>query len=357
MTDLEVRLITASVESKSPKPIPWPQGLAPTPVVQDAADTDPLPKADVLIVTYTVAEGYALSDILTPGVHSTEWTPYRNNWPAIKSLIEGGRAPALESDCAGYWALTKIGDVTAVLVKSELHPSTDGPKVPIVTAWQQWIDQVQPKLVITTGTAGAVQGTTLLGDVVVSKHVTWDCKRQFKNQPFAGKSFHSAAHVEAGWFVDAEHHLIPINADSLPAPYYTGRPRVWVDSSHPAHVISTDFFAFDDTEDTYGLRTFDKSARAVEMDDAALAYALEGVTDPPPWLIVRNASDPQMSQADLPTETKQAASIYQKWGLVTSWGSAICCWVLCTQLQPKPGKAWDGKEPWPGDAVLGAWPS
>jgi nucleoside phosphorylase len=315
------------------KPIPWPQGLAPQPIISLTHDEDPVPQADVLIVTYTVAEGYALADILTPGVTSREWHPYRNNWPAIKALIEGGRAPALEADCAGYWAVTKIGDITAVLVKSELHPSTDGPHLPIVTAWQQWIEQVQPKLVITTGTAGAVQETTQLGDVVVSCTARWDCEKQFKNQTFAGNIYYSPSTAKPD-FTIAEQLIAP-NAAELPSAWCSRPPKVWTDSpTSPAHVVTTDFFAFDDAENTYGLRSVDPNARVVEMDDAALPLAMLGISKPPPWLSVRNASDPQMPGADLATQTKQAAGIYEKYGQITSWGSAIACWAICTQITP-----------------------
>lgn len=319
------------------KPIPWPQGLAPTPVIGVHHDEDPLPQADVLIVTYTVAEGHALADILTPGVTSLEWMPYRNGWPAIKALIEGGRAPSLEADCAGYWAVTKIGDITAVLVKSELHPSTDGPKLPMVAAWQQWIAQAHPKLVITTGTAGAVQSTTELGDVIVARHVSWDCEKQFKNQTFAGKTYQSAYPVNAAVPAAAEPLIAP-NAAQLPSAYATRAPKVWVDSedaSQPAHIVTTDFFAFDDAANTFGLRTDDTQARAVEMDDAALPLALTALHDPPAWLAVRNASDPQMTGDNIEDENKQAAAIYEKWGQVTSWGSAIACWAICTQVNVK----------------------
>jgi nucleoside phosphorylase len=313
------------------KPIPWPQGLAPTPIISLAHDEDPLPHADVLIVTYTVAEGYALADILTPGVTTHEWHPYRNNWPAIKALIEGGRAPSLHADCAGYWAQTRIGDKTAVLVKSELHPSTDGPHLPIVTAWQQWIEEAQPKLVITTGTAGAVQDTTQLGDVVVSKIARWDCEKQFKNQTFAGNIYYSPATAKPD-FTIAEQLIAP-NAAALPTEWCSRAPKVWTDSpSMPAHVVTTDFFAFDDAENTYGLRSVDPNARVVEMDDAALPLAMLGIVDPPPWLSVRNASDPQMPGNNLAAETKQAAGIYEKYGQITSWGSAIACWAICTQV-------------------------
>ena len=64
------------------------------------------------------------------------------------------------------------------------------------------------------------------------------------------------------------------------------------------------------------------------MDDAALGLAVSGMPDPPDWVSVRNASDPQMDGPDLATETAQAAAIYEKYGQITSWGSALACWAL-----------------------------
>jgi hypothetical protein len=54
-----------------------------------------------LVVTYTVAEGYALADVLTPGVDTSGWTAYKNGWDSLKALIMGDRAPSLEYDRAG----------------------------------------------------------------------------------------------------------------------------------------------------------------------------------------------------------------------------------------------------------------
>src|SRR4051812_1145776 len=42
------------------KPILWPKGLAPTPIAPPTGDGLPLPKSDVLVVTWTVDEGHAL---------------------------------------------------------------------------------------------------------------------------------------------------------------------------------------------------------------------------------------------------------------------------------------------------------
>jgi nucleoside phosphorylase len=303
--------------------VQWPAGLEPQPHKVDAKPEDPMPQADLLIVTYTVAEGYALADVLTPGVHSTEWVADKNSWDDIEKLIEGDRAPSLKSKCSGYWWVTQIGTLTAVVMKSELHPATDGVKLPIVTAWQKWVSQVQPKLVITTGTAGAVQSDTFLGDVIVTNSVSWDCTGRFKTQPFAGQSYTSPMNIEDAWF-DVALPLIDVNATQLPAP--KRKPKVWTQ----AQTISTDSFAFDDVDDRYGLRKFNPNARAVEMDDAACAQAL--AYEKTPWLSVRNASDPQMDDPTLAQEAKLAAAIYNRYGQVTSWGSALACWAIAVAL-------------------------
>ena len=70
--DLGPRLLGPAGEraSRALLPIEWPSGLEPTPVplaVEPATD-DPLPRADVLVVTWTAAEWRALADVLTPGV-------------------------------------------------------------------------------------------------------------------------------------------------------------------------------------------------------------------------------------------------------------------------------------------------
>ncbi len=321
----------------TPDPIPWPAGLAPTPRTIDPApaDTDPLPAGDVLVVTYTVAEAYALADVLTPGVDTTAWTPYRNGWTALRALITGHRAPALELNRAGLWHTTTIGDTRVVVVKSDLHPATDGVHLPIRTLWKQLVDQVRPRLVITTGTAGGVQADTALGDVVLARTVRWDCTHTFAHAAFAHDTYTSPLRLHPGELTTATHRLLPVNAVHVPDGNHT--PRVWVDApAHRAQAVSTDFFAFDDTEDHYGLRAYDPHARAVEMDDAALGLACTDLTDPPPWVSIRNASDPQMTGTDLTTQKTQAAAIYEKYGYWTTIASAITCWAVIAHSLPTP---------------------
>lgn len=313
-------------------PIPWPRGLAPTPVHPDPlpADTDPLPTADALVVTYTVAEAYAAADVLTPGLPTSGWTDYRHNWAEIKKTVKQG-APSLHDDRAARWTQTRIGPSTAVVVKSELHPATDGVRLPLRTLWRQMIDEVRPRLVITTGTAGGVGADVLLGDVIVSQHVRWDATRTFADEPFAHAAFTSHGALGTSRFAEATQTLIPVNAAHLPpAPRH---PKIWTNGSTPLSVLTTDFFAFDDADDHYGLRSYEPDAKAVEMDDAALALAAGDLSAPPTWVSVRNASDPQMNGASLDEETKQAAAIYEKYGYWTTVGSAITCWALIASLE------------------------
>jgi nucleoside phosphorylase len=313
-------------------PIPWPSGLAPT--VDTAAlpaPEDPLPLADVLVVTWTVAESQALADVLTPGHATTQWQTYRHNFDStFKPQLNAG-APALESNCLGIYARCTIGGRSVLCMKSDLHLSQDGPKLPVRALWKQIIEESGAKLVISTGTAGGIGASIVLGDVVVTKHVRFDCQRTFRDAPFAKSSFSDVDPLGAtsSRFGLAQGALMAANSARLPAG--PRRPEILASTvAAPVDVLTTDFFAFDDAEDSFGLRAYDRQARAVEMGDAVLGLvAAEDITDPPPWVIVRNASDPQMAQlATREAEAREAAAIYEKYGYWTTIGSAITTWAV-----------------------------
>ena len=108
--------------------LPWPAGLAPKP--QELADepdvADPLPRADVLVVTWTAAEMLALADTLTPGVNPrTRWYRYARNFEEYLPEIRGG-APARAVGRLGSYYPTRIGSKSVLCVKSELHLNQDG---------------------------------------------------------------------------------------------------------------------------------------------------------------------------------------------------------------------------------------
>jgi len=108
--------------------LPWPAGLAPTPTeLEGPPDPEaPLPKADYLVVTWTVAELETLADVLTPGFVRRRWYPYSRLFEErYRPQIRGG-APSLGVGRLGSYFATRIGNASVVCVKSELYLNQDG---------------------------------------------------------------------------------------------------------------------------------------------------------------------------------------------------------------------------------------
>ena len=115
--------------------IPWPKGLAPTPAARaPAGGAKPLPRADVLIVTWTVDEGHALSRVLTPGKDSRDdYVPYTHNFATLASQMSKG-SPAVKAKRLGTFWTTTIGAKKVVVFKSELA-SVAGYKQAFSSKW------------------------------------------------------------------------------------------------------------------------------------------------------------------------------------------------------------------------------
>lgn len=310
-------------------PIPWPAGTAPTPkpMAKTPSVTAPLPKCDYVVVTWTVEEAKCLADTLTPGYPSkTAWYQYAHNFETeFASLIRHG-APASESKRLGSYFLTSIAGKSVLCMKSELHLSQDGPAMPIAKLWKQIITEAEPTLIITTGTAGGIGAGVELGDVVTAASVRFDCQKTFKSQPFHN-SIYACSKLKYTSYPEAE-RLFAANAAHLPK---VSRPqRIFtkpVAVAEVPHVVTTDFFAFDDSSNTFGLQGL---GTAVEMGDAVLGLVISELgAKAPRWAAIRNASDPQINDAnlDLKEAANQAGQIYEKFGYWTTIPSAITCWA------------------------------
>jgi len=317
--------------------IPWPRNLAPLPAAKlTRKASDPLPRADVLIVTWTVDEGHALSRVLTPGKDShDDYLSYTHNYATISKKMRNG-CPAKEAKRLGAYWTTKIGGKSVVVFKSDSHMSQDGPQMPNIDVWRQIIEEVKPKLVITTGTAGGIGTAVEVGDVLVSSIVTFDCLKSFKNFKADGaliahEDFSSAA-ANTKYFSKAK-ELFKTNADQLPKTN-TRAPKIIKAGprSLKTGVLTTDFFGFDTSENYYKLQGL---GTVSEMGDAVLglvAHEMGGKA--PPWLAIRNVSDPQIA-ASVGTLTQQAnyaATIYKGYGRWSSVCSAIVCWASVAAL-------------------------
>jgi hypothetical protein len=311
------------------RPIPWPTGEQPAPHKLSNHSSDrPLPHCDVLIVTWTVEEAKALSDVLTPGFNSkTAWYSYTENFASYQPMLTA-RSPARESKRLGSYFMTKIQTKNVLCFKSELHLSTDSIELPVQTLWQQIIAESTPGIVITTGTAGGIGANANLGDVAISRKVRFDCTKTFRNKSFAQEAFTADTPLHIPTNTPVTKALLAANSGQLPVNSPT--PAFFDDTDSYTKVpgiVTTDFFAFDNIEDTYKLQEL---GSAVEMGDAVLAMVVQGIKDhPPAWVCIRNASDPQIKdQVSLEEQKRKAAQIYEQYGYWTTVCSAIACWAL-----------------------------
>ena len=306
--------------------IPWPDGLAPR--VGRKPRGESLPKADVLIVTWTVDEGHALSRVLTPGRDShDDWKPYTKNFDTISQLMVP-ESPARQFGRLGTYWTTRIGERKVTLFKSDSHLSQDGPKLANAVVWKQIIEDVKPKWVITTGTGGGIGTEGEVGDVIVSRFITFDCQRNFVQ--FNGDSYASPADAPSSQFEQAT-ELFSCNAQFLPKD--NTRPPKIVTATEPTNgVITTDFFGFDTSDGHYGLQG---KGDLSEMGDAVLGMVCKELgASAPAYSIVRNVSDPQIASNGLPInrQAQLAADIYKAYGRWSTVCSAIACWAIVAAL-------------------------
>lgn len=319
------RLTYRSGDAGKLSAIPWPEGLAPVPAASVVTSEDsPLPQADILVVTWTSAESQALADVLTPGRSVDDWLKYTEHYAEYEPRLTW-KSPAKESRCLGISWPTRIGNKTVLCFKSDLHLATDDDTAPIISLWKQIIAEVQPQLVITTGTAGGIGEATVLGDVFVVDSAKFNCTKVFRSESWAQQRYESAPFTPGSLISWAETIALRVNADRL-KPVATRDPIIVCGGD----VETVDYFGFDDTDDSYGIVKDDPQAHTEEMDDATLWLAISQMNLDIKALSIRNASDPEVpsSIGTLEEQSKWASDIYTKFGYWTTVGSAITCWAV-----------------------------
>ena len=321
-------------EAALPSPPPWPSGAAPTPAPlakspAESADLSQFKGYDAVAVTWTAAEASAMATLFTPGHPLEEWYEYRHNVASYVPLVTGNKAPfndaraemARYHHSLGLYFPCTIRGKRVLLFKSGLHLDYDGPQVPVRRLMTEIAQAVEPKMFVTTGTGGGIGAGVKLGDVVIAGKVKFDCKHQFKNEPWATKSF-TPSLLPASALAAMAPALMNVNASRIPG----ARPTPQIFSSPGDAVVTTDVFAFDDSTDYFGLQGL---GRACDMGDAMVADALQAF-ESMSWHAIRNASDPQIPNPDHNIEeaNKQAALIYAKYGGLTTAASLIATWAV-----------------------------
>ena len=290
--------------------IPWPAGLAPkTGAKPSGSRSSALPQADVLVVTWTVDEGHALSRVLTPGKDSkNDYLPYAHNFAAIAKKMSAG-SPAVKAKQLGSYWTTSIGGKKVVVFKSDSHLSQDTKKLPAKNGtlpnydvWKQIIEETKAKLVITTGTGGGIGTPWEVGDVIVSPIVQFDCIKWLKDTKFHNGEYKSSE-PSTKYFAKAQ-TLFKANAGQLPKDNKRP-PKIEVSTGPSSQVVTTDFFGFDTSDNHYGLKGLGDLS---EMGDAVLGMVASTLTPTPRWIAVRNVSDPQIK-----ADTGSACSSSRRW--------------------------------------------
>jgi hypothetical protein len=340
----------------------FPQGLGPVPTPVDPAPEpgDALPRADVVVVTWTVDEQDALADVLTPGFSRIRWHRYDRDFESrYADRIRGG-APSLYSRRLGSYLPTRVGDVSALCFKSELHLNQDGKKtgegtatLPVKDLFDQIIDEVQPSVVLTIGTAGSVFEGFGLGDAVVTRAAKFRLRSEFRGEAFNGATYRSDWRIPTDHLADALALMAPFGSELSEPPFapptkrfHWTRGLVHTDPNVPSirmeqdgrdmpefhPILTTDYFEFGTSANH-----LDAEGAAVEMGDAVLGMVVEERGGTPRWAAVRNMSDPQIN-GDLPTgyrldgQTQWAVGYYTSYGYFTSVTGALATWGILAGL-------------------------
>jgi nucleoside phosphorylase len=292
-----------SSTGRLPSTVPWPEASKPipAPLAKAPAETDDLSKFagyDALVVTWTSAEAAALAAMLVP-----DYLPSRY----YHSL--------------GLYFPCTIGKARVLLFKSGLHLDYDGPHIPVRKLMAELAATVRPKLFITTGTGGGIGKQVALGDVVVGAKVRFDCTQQFKNESWAQAVYQTSA-LPAGAIGAITPDLTRVNAARVKGGRKT--PKIW--SGGQSAIVTTDYFAFDDSTDHYKLQGL---GQACDMGDAMVADAL-AQSPHVRFYAIRNASDPQIPNpsGDIKAANKTAGEIYTEYGAFTTAASAIASWAV-----------------------------
>jgi len=284
----------------------------------------PLPKADVLIVTWTTAETQALSAVFT-STHdfATSWYSYKNGFAAIKSKIpaaiinEKANKDSLKIGILGFFNIVTLNGKTVVLFKSELHPADDGVQLPVVDLIKQLVAQAAPQLLITTGTAGAIGSYLRPGDAVITEAARFYLTKPktyalypaitdsliLNNTVKFNNAHISYCNSNATGLIKSE--LIAIAKKNGYAPI-SRTPQIFFNNVPGASLydaVSSNGFSMDDVNDTDGLQQL---GIFNEMDDAFVAFALSlgNKNKIPNGISVRNMSEPQAPNLSEATKTK-----------------------------------------------------
>lgn len=339
-------------------------GAKPPVVRRDRWDPDAaLPEVAAVILTWTVAEGAALSHVFGGGDDPTppdsgaepwkragpkspawqdHWQYYRHNFSEVERSLPKG-APSLTAKAWGYGCLVDLpgNGKTVLLLKSDMHLSTDKSTDPLAFLVRQLIEECRPGLVLTIGTAGGTKLIDTLGSVMVANTAKFLLTGDLAGRDFNHKSFGNDWTPDPASVAVIDPLLleIPTTRPALEklAHQVTGceKPEDCtldalensaLDGGNPKVVVTSEQVLTDDGYDIADTGGKFAQYACLEMDDAIVAMACSAKSQP--FGILRNISDPVMN-AGLPEAVQKSWSylVYSTYGLYTSFNGALSAWA------------------------------
>ncbi|MCG8409003.1 MAG: hypothetical protein MI923_27675 [Phycisphaerales bacterium] len=313
-----------------------------------------LPKAEIVIITWTSAEWSAFDHVfLNSDTTRSQWAKeWRKNW----HLYKRGAPHSTFSQLWGYYQLVKIGDSRVLLFKAGAHLAHPPWITGLTDMVRCIVEDAQPDRLYSIGTAGGSSVNESLGDVAITNSAHIELKKpenthvDYNNQSFTCENWfppeklladtqkelffvmsNVVTHEELNFLLYKLHSTVdgsskitlndllnkPLSPDELHAPKalpFKGKP-----------LLTTDF---------YYIASGSAASEYVvlEMDDAVIAHEAGqlGVD----YAFVRNISDTVVPSqtpggSELSSEVRQGWSslIYETFGLYTSFNGALTTWA------------------------------
>jgi len=125
--------------------VDWEKIRVKAPQMENAKQSkeEPLPKADVVIITWTKAEWAALDHVFCDSQTTMSfvlnendswqenWNLYARGYEDIESELPSQGVPSKADKSWGRFRIVLIGNHKVLLFKSDMHITTDGPKIPL----------------------------------------------------------------------------------------------------------------------------------------------------------------------------------------------------------------------------------
>lgn len=301
-----------------------------------------LPNADAVVITWAEAEWAALVHVFCSSGTSMPYTKRNEgSWNGWVKYDEG--APS-GLDYWGYYRLAQVGTSKVLLFKSNTHYASSHGEQNLEALTKRFVQTVEPKLILSVGTAGGARPTDPVGTVnVVHTDVLYESNQPQNLWPSYSNAWKPNWTLLASGGFKELLFAIPTTAGDLasigtqfnnfyssnyplselnPGGLNMGASVPAINNLTPAGTALVTANSFVVATTSGNLANF----ACVEMDDAVIASAAKGKTA---FGSIRNISDPiQNAQLQEKVQGNWGEAIYTAYGMYTSYNGAIVAWAV-----------------------------